>query len=54
MSPVAPTLKTTYTRIDLPFGQLPTREKLVMERAKKPYSVSAEDELPDDVDEHLP
>jgi hypothetical protein len=41
MTPIAPMLKTTYTRIDLPFGQLPTREKLVQDTmAKDKYIAS--------------
>jgi len=35
MTPIAPMVRTTYTRIDLPFGQLPTREKLVMDMMAK-------------------
>lgn len=41
MKPLTPTIKTSYTRIDLPFGDLPTREKLVRDTMdKSPYIVS--------------
>ncbi len=41
MTPLAPIAKTTYTRINVPFGELPTREKLVMDTmSKNTYIVS--------------
>ncbi len=41
MASVNPILKTTYAAIDLPFGELPTREKIVQDTmSKNPYIVS--------------
>ena len=41
MSPLTPIVKTTYSCIDLPFGDLPTREKIVQDTmSKNPYIVS--------------
>jgi neutral ceramidase len=35
MASVRPTLTTTYTTVDVPFGELPTREKLVQDTMSK-------------------
>jgi hypothetical protein len=35
MAKVSPSLKTTYTTVDLPFGELPTREKIVLDTMSK-------------------
>jgi hypothetical protein len=41
MTPLPPIAKSTYTRIDLSFGDLPTRDKLVQDTMdKNPYIVS--------------
>ena len=41
MATVGPTLKTTYATINIPFGELPTREKIVQDTmSKNPYIVS--------------
>ena len=41
MTPIKPHLATSYKLIDLPFGELPTREKIVQDTmSKNPYIVS--------------
>lgn len=41
MTPLNAVVKTTYTTIDVPFGDLPTREKIVQDTmSKNPYIVS--------------
>jgi hypothetical protein len=35
MKPIAPALATGFTRIDLPFGELPSREKIVQDTTNK-------------------
>jgi Neutral/alkaline non-lysosomal ceramidase, N-terminal len=35
MTPIKPSLATTFTRIDLPFGELPSREKIVQDTMSK-------------------
>jgi hypothetical protein len=41
MTPAAPLLRTAFSRIDLPFGELPTREKIVQDTmSKNTYIVS--------------
>ncbi|MBI2809067.1 MAG: neutral/alkaline non-lysosomal ceramidase N-terminal domain-containing protein [Planctomycetes bacterium] len=41
MTPIKPLLKTTYARIDLPFGVLPTREKVVQDTMSKNHYIAA-------------
>jgi hypothetical protein len=45
MTTVSPSLKTTYTRVNLPFGQLPTREKLVQDTMSKNAYIAARAKL---------
>jgi hypothetical protein len=41
MTPVRPALKTTYTTVDVPFGELPTREKVVLDTMSKDRFIAA-------------
>ncbi|MBI3822841.1 MAG: neutral/alkaline non-lysosomal ceramidase N-terminal domain-containing protein [Planctomycetes bacterium] len=41
MATARPTLRTTYTTVDIPFGELPTREKLVLDTMSKDRFIAA-------------
>jgi hypothetical protein len=41
MANVRPALKTTYTTVDVPFGELPTREKVVLDTMNKDRFIAA-------------
>ncbi len=53
MTPLRPTVRTADARIDLPFGDLPTREKVVLDTmSKNPYIVSRAKMLLKDIEKH--
>ncbi len=41
MKPIEPRMKTTFTRIDLPFGELPSREKIVQDTMSKNATIAS-------------